>query len=398
MAEVYLAHDRHLDRPVALKVLSSELSRDPSFVERFRREAQAAADLSHPNIVAIYDWGQEHGTYFIVMEYIDGHPLRDVLRDEGARSRRRPVADIGAEVAAALSFAHKDGVVHRDVKPGNVLIDHRRPGEGHRLRDRPRWRPNDGAHPDRRRSWAPPPTSRPSRRRASRSTAAPTSTRSASCSTRWRRACRRSPARTPCRSRTSTCAKTVAPPSKRVPAIPPELEQVILDLPREGPEPPLPVGRRPARRPDAVPARPGRRGHGRSPPRSPTVPDDDRDRSRHAGPPTAGHPGLDEHHRHAEEAPGPGHRRDRAARRCSSAVIGFLLVTQLGNDGAARHRGGRATSSASPPARPARCSRPGLRRARRSEARTTSMPTGARRPPGPVGRHEVDKGETCCSP
>ncbi|MGZ8765610.1 MAG: Stk1 family PASTA domain-containing Ser/Thr kinase [Acidimicrobiia bacterium] len=122
MSEVYLAHDRHLDRPVALKVLTSALSRDPSFVERFRREAQAAANLSHPNIVAVYDWGQEEGTYFIVMEYIDGHSLRDVLRAQTTIEASR-VAGIGAEVANGLSFAHKAGVVHRDVKPGNVLIE-----------------------------------------------------------------------------------------------------------------------------------------------------------------------------------------------------------------------------------------------------------------------------------
>ena len=91
MAEVYLAHDRHLDRPVAVKVLTSALSRDPTFVERFRREAQAAANLNHPNIVAVYDWGQEDGTYFIVMEYVDGHTLRDVLRAQTTLepSRRR---------------------------------------------------------------------------------------------------------------------------------------------------------------------------------------------------------------------------------------------------------------------------------------------------------------------
>ncbi len=122
MSEVYLARDRHLDRPVALKVLTSALSRDPSFVERFRREAQAAANLSHPNIVAVYDWGQEEGTYFIVMEYIDGHSLRDVLRAQTTIEASR-AAGIGAEVANGLSFAHKAGVVHRDVKPGNVLIE-----------------------------------------------------------------------------------------------------------------------------------------------------------------------------------------------------------------------------------------------------------------------------------
>ena len=83
MAEVYLARDQLLDRPVALKALFPEYAREPSFVERFRREAQAAANLNHPNIVAIYDWGQEAGTYFIVMEYVEGRSLRDLIRSEG---------------------------------------------------------------------------------------------------------------------------------------------------------------------------------------------------------------------------------------------------------------------------------------------------------------------------
>ncbi len=121
MAEVHLARDRSLDRPVAVKVLFSEFATDPAFVERFRREAQAAANLSHPNICGVYDWGSEDGTYFIVMEYVDGRSLAEIMREEGPLHPRR-AAEIAFEVAGALGFAHSKGVVHRDVKPGNVLV------------------------------------------------------------------------------------------------------------------------------------------------------------------------------------------------------------------------------------------------------------------------------------
>ncbi|MDR3647625.1 MAG: Stk1 family PASTA domain-containing Ser/Thr kinase [Acidimicrobiales bacterium] len=121
MAEVYRARDQLLDRPVALKVLFPELSVDRSFVERFRREAQAAANLSHPNIVPVFDWGEDNGTYFIVMEFVDGRALSSILRTAGPLHPDR-AAEIAADVAGALAYAHRHGVVHRDVKPGNVLI------------------------------------------------------------------------------------------------------------------------------------------------------------------------------------------------------------------------------------------------------------------------------------
>ena len=121
MAEVYLARDRLLDRPVAIKILFPEFATDPSFVARFRREAQSAANLNHPNIVGVYDWGKERGTYYIVMEYVDGRSVSDILRADGPIEAKR-AAGIAADVAGALGFAHHKGVVHRDVKPGNVLI------------------------------------------------------------------------------------------------------------------------------------------------------------------------------------------------------------------------------------------------------------------------------------
>jgi beta-lactam-binding protein with PASTA domain len=121
MADVFLARDVLLDRPVAVKVLFPEYATDPAFVERFRREAQAAANLNHPNIVSVYDWGRVGNTYFMAMEYVEGRTLADILRSDQALTSAQ-AADIAGEVAAALSFAHRNGVVHRDVKPANILI------------------------------------------------------------------------------------------------------------------------------------------------------------------------------------------------------------------------------------------------------------------------------------
>ncbi len=121
MADVWLARDELLGRRVAVKILHSEFARDPSFVERFRREAQSAANLNHPNVVAVYDWGEEGDTYYIVMEYVEGQSLRDVLRTY-ERLVPTEAARIAADIADALSVAHRSGVVHRDVKPANVLI------------------------------------------------------------------------------------------------------------------------------------------------------------------------------------------------------------------------------------------------------------------------------------
>ena len=121
MADVYLARDGLLGREVALKVLFPEFANDPNFVERFRREAQAAANLNHPNIVGIYDWGQERGTYYIVMEHVSGRSMSDVLRSTGPLHPDR-AAEIASDVAGALSTAHAAGLVHRDIKLGNILV------------------------------------------------------------------------------------------------------------------------------------------------------------------------------------------------------------------------------------------------------------------------------------
>jgi serine/threonine-protein kinase len=121
MASVYLATDTRLDREVALKVLRPHLAADPDFIARFRREARSAARLSHPNIVAVHDQGEDGGAQFLVMEYVPGYNLRQVLDREGALTPRAAV-DIITAVLDGLGVAHRAGLVHRDVKPENVIV------------------------------------------------------------------------------------------------------------------------------------------------------------------------------------------------------------------------------------------------------------------------------------
>ncbi|MCX6372697.1 MAG: Stk1 family PASTA domain-containing Ser/Thr kinase [Actinobacteria bacterium] len=122
MADVYLCEDLVLGRRVALKVLLQRFLDDPTFVERFRREAKAAAGLNHANLVSIYDWGEVDGTYFIVMEYVEGETLKDLVRRQGRLGGSEAVR-ISLQLLAALEFAHRTGLVHRDIKPQNVMLD-----------------------------------------------------------------------------------------------------------------------------------------------------------------------------------------------------------------------------------------------------------------------------------
>ena len=121
MGVVYKARQRKLDRPVALKILPPDADRDPSFADRFLREARALARLNHPNIVSVYEFGENGGFYFIVMEYVDGRTLREVSATGGVTPQQ--ALAIVPEICAALQYAHDAGVVHRDIKPENILLD-----------------------------------------------------------------------------------------------------------------------------------------------------------------------------------------------------------------------------------------------------------------------------------
>lgn len=121
MADVYLATDQTLGRKVAIKLLHPQYAHEENFVARFRREAQSAANLSHSNIVSVFDWGAEGSTYYLVMEHLTGKTLKELI-NESAPLGEATIIDIGRKIASALAFAHRNGIVHRDIKPQNIII------------------------------------------------------------------------------------------------------------------------------------------------------------------------------------------------------------------------------------------------------------------------------------
>ena len=120
MADVYIAQDQRLSRKVAIKVLRSDLAKDPQFVARFRKEALAAAALNHPGVVAVYDSGEVPAPY-IVMELVSGHTLREIIH-QGERLPLDRALEISEGILVALEYSHEKGIVHRDIKPANVMI------------------------------------------------------------------------------------------------------------------------------------------------------------------------------------------------------------------------------------------------------------------------------------
>jgi eukaryotic-like serine/threonine-protein kinase len=121
MANVYLAYDTILDRNVAVKVLRGDLANDEKFVRRFQREALSASSLSHPNIVEVYDVGEDAGQYYIVMEYVEGKNLKDLIKKRGKLTLSE-VIDIMLQITDGMSVAHDSYIIHRDIKPQNIMI------------------------------------------------------------------------------------------------------------------------------------------------------------------------------------------------------------------------------------------------------------------------------------
>ena len=203
MGEVYRAHDAVLAREVAIKVLHRSLAGDQGFVDRFRREARAAATLNHPNLVTVFDWGAVDGVYYMVMEYVHGRSVREILNARGALAPAQAAAVLD-QTLAALDHAHTRGIVHRDLKPENILIT----TDGVvKVTDLGLARAFADAqeHPSRRGHRAPCSIWRPSRSAASRRTRAPICTRWASSASSCSPTRSRSRARRRWRSRTSTC-------------------------------------------------------------------------------------------------------------------------------------------------------------------------------------------------
>jgi serine/threonine-protein kinase len=121
MSKVYRARKKYLDRVVAVKVLHHDLAGDPDYLQRFLREGKLAANLNHPNLVQVYDVGEENGRFYIVMEYVEGRDLREVIAKEGAMPNDKALR-IVRQVAEALAYAHENGVIHRDIKPSNIIL------------------------------------------------------------------------------------------------------------------------------------------------------------------------------------------------------------------------------------------------------------------------------------
>lgn len=220
MAEVYIAHDTRLGRTVAVKTLRADLARDPSFQARFRREAQSAASLNHPAIVAVYDTGEDYvdgvSIPYIVMEYVDGSTLRELLHS-GRKLLPERTLEMTVGILRALEYSHRAQIVHRDIKPANVMLT--RTGQV-KVMDFGIARAMGDSGMTMTQTAAVIGTAQylsPSRPRASRSTRAPTCTRPAACSTSCSRSDRRSSATPRSPSPTSTYGRSRSPRASTTP-------------------------------------------------------------------------------------------------------------------------------------------------------------------------------------